>query len=295
MPLRQPAESALGQFEPDRHQGRAGSVDAGLGMRPLADPQRLLEQVVKQPSGRAGVLGGPQGDLDLAEDLRLADHHRVETAGDREQVLDGPVLVVHVQVRCQLIEPDRAVPRHELGDLRDAGVELLDVGVDLDPVTRRQHDGLGDVRRVNRVAKQLGPRVVVERDAFEQRHRCGAVRETDNEQAHRHTDPIGLALLVKGQDLQLQRQVDLADVHVVRNGQQNRCEVEHAADSGGDQAVAHFLRRARGRGDNTDHRARATDDVIQQLQWLDLEVRDPLALDARNRRRPDRRPGTRAS
>ena len=41
---------------------------------------------------------------DLAEDLALADHHRVQAAGHREQVLHGAVLVVHVQVRGQLVE-----------------------------------------------------------------------------------------------------------------------------------------------------------------------------------------------
>ena len=34
-----------------------GPVDAGLGVHPLADPQRLLDQLVQQPAGGA-VLGG---------------------------------------------------------------------------------------------------------------------------------------------------------------------------------------------------------------------------------------------
>ena len=35
----------------------SGMVDAGLGVRPLADPQRLLDQLVQHLAGRVG-LGG---------------------------------------------------------------------------------------------------------------------------------------------------------------------------------------------------------------------------------------------
>ena len=42
--------------------------------------------------------------LDLAEDLALADDHRVEAADHGEQVRDGAVLVVHVEVRSQRLE-----------------------------------------------------------------------------------------------------------------------------------------------------------------------------------------------
>ena len=49
------------------------------------------------------------GVAELPEDLRLADDHRVEPGGDREQVLDGPVLVVHVEVVGQLVGGDAGV------------------------------------------------------------------------------------------------------------------------------------------------------------------------------------------
>src|SRR5439155_27222022 len=51
-----------------------------------------------------------------------------------------------------------------------------------------------------------------------------------------------LALLVVGQDLELDRQVDLADGHVVGNGDHRGGEVEDGGDAGGHHAVGHLLR-----------------------------------------------------
>ena len=139
------AEDLPGLVQADGDEGPAGAVDAGLGVGPLADPQGLLDQVVEQPAGAAGVLRGAQPDPDLAEDLALADDHRVQAAGHREQVRHGAVLVVHVEVRGELVEVDAGVPRQQLGDLGDAAVELVDVGVHLDPVAGGQHHRLGGV------------------------------------------------------------------------------------------------------------------------------------------------------
>ena len=54
---------------------------------------------------------GAQRRAHLAEDLALADDHRVQAAGDREQVRDGAVLVVHVEVRGELVDAARRVLR----------------------------------------------------------------------------------------------------------------------------------------------------------------------------------------
>ena len=55
--------------------------------------------------GRAGVLRRAVGVLELAEDLRLAEHHRVEAGGDGEHVRDGAHVVVVVEAvvdaRCR--------------------------------------------------------------------------------------------------------------------------------------------------------------------------------------------------
>src|SRR5437016_68585 len=61
-----------------------------------------------------------------------------------------------------------------------------------------------------------------------------------------------LALLVVSQDLELDRQVDLADGHVVGNGDHGRGEVEDGGDPGGHHAVGHLLRVTGRDRDDTD-------------------------------------------
>ena len=75
-----------GERESRGHHVLSGPVDAGLGVRPLAHAQGLLHQVVQEPAGR--ITFGRDGVrvAELAENLRLADDHRVETRGDPERV-----------------------------------------------------------------------------------------------------------------------------------------------------------------------------------------------------------------
>ena len=74
------------------------AADGGVGARPLAGLEGVAEQEVERgpaaPSSRAAL---PRL-LDLAEDLALAEHGRVEPGGDLEEVRDGGVVVVDVEV-----------------------------------------------------------------------------------------------------------------------------------------------------------------------------------------------------
>ena len=82
-------------------QGGGGAIDRRLGVRTLADPQRLLEEGVEGRADAAVLLALAQRLAGLAEDLSLADHHRVETGGHLEEVGDRAVVVVDVEVRQQ--------------------------------------------------------------------------------------------------------------------------------------------------------------------------------------------------
>ncbi len=102
------ADRALARPRPARRSpasGRPGRCRSRCG--PACRPAGPAGPGVELAAGRPGVLGAAQGDPDLAEDLALADDHRVQPAGHREQVLDGAVLVVHVEVRGELLERRR--------------------------------------------------------------------------------------------------------------------------------------------------------------------------------------------
>ena len=146
----------------------AALVDVGLGAGALADPERLLEQDVEGRADGAELLAEAERVAGLAEDLALADGHRVEPGRHLEQVRDGAVVVVDVEVRQhrlgRLAGPVDEQPRQ----LLDAAVEPVDVGVDLDPVAGRDHGGLGDVLAGRDVLDELGHGLGVERDLLEQ-------------------------------------------------------------------------------------------------------------------------------
>jgi hypothetical protein len=51
----------------------------------LGDRERALEQLVQRAAERARLVGLAHRLLHLAQDLRLAEHHRVEAGGDAER------------------------------------------------------------------------------------------------------------------------------------------------------------------------------------------------------------------
>jgi hypothetical protein len=181
------AQPPGGQAQAHADQVRPGPVDSGLGVRALSGPQRHPADLAEFPAERLLLPGGGQRLAHLAQDLAFADHHRVEPADDLEQVLQGPVLVVHVQVRRQLGQRDAGVPGQQLADRADPTVELVHVGVDLDPVAGRNDEGAGHVLGRRDVAAQLAQLVAADRGALQDRDGRAFVAQPDHEHAHEPT------------------------------------------------------------------------------------------------------------
>jgi hypothetical protein len=81
-----------------RHRMRA---DLGLAAHFLGHRERALEQLVQVRAQRAGLTGGAHRVLQLPQDLRFAEHHRVQAAGHAERMAHGFRLGQRVQVRRQ--------------------------------------------------------------------------------------------------------------------------------------------------------------------------------------------------
>jgi hypothetical protein len=71
---------------------------------------------------------------------------------------------------------------------------------------------------------------------------------------------LAATLLVEGENLQLDREIDLAHLDFVGNGEDDRCKVKDAADTGGDQTIADILRNLAGGRDNSDGSVTIADD-----------------------------------
>ena len=80
--LGQISENLLGQPDCGKgHRNRAGA-DAGVGAHLLGDCKRVLKQPLQSAAERPGAVGGLIGRLDLTEDLRLAQHQRIQPGGN---------------------------------------------------------------------------------------------------------------------------------------------------------------------------------------------------------------------
>ena len=93
------AENLARQFhggvaDRDRHLS-----DAGFGAHALGHAEGAGQQAFQPSAERAAILGGGVGGLELAQDLRLADHHGIQAGGHAEEVMDGVAAFVAVEVR----------------------------------------------------------------------------------------------------------------------------------------------------------------------------------------------------
>ena len=163
---------------------RSHPVDVGLGVRALADAQGLLEQHVERGADGAGLLADAQRLAGLAQDLALAEHHRVQPGGDVEQVRDRAVVVVHVEVRQHLVGRLAGALADHPRDRLDAAVEAVDVGVDLGAVAGGEHRRLGDVLALGDLADQLLHALGVEGDPLQDRDGGRVVGDAHDQDAH---------------------------------------------------------------------------------------------------------------
>ena len=175
-------------------QRRGGAVDVGLGVGPLADAQRLLEEGVEGRADGAVLLADAQRLAGLAEDLALADDHRVESGGDLEEVRDGALVVVDVEVRQQRLGGLLGARDEQAGEVLDAAVEAVDLGVDLEPVAGHDRGRLGDVLTADHVGDQLDRAVGVEGEALEELDRSRLVGDADDQNAHETSSDPATAL-----------------------------------------------------------------------------------------------------
>ena len=219
----------------------------------------------------------------LAEDLALAERHRVEPGDDLEQVRHRAVVVVDVQVRQHRLGALTGPVDEQPGDLLDAAVEPVHVGVDLEPVAGGDHGRLGDVLAGGDVVDQLVHAVRVERDPLEQRDRRGLVGDAHRPGTLIPRRPLGLALLVVRQDLQLDGQVDLAHVDLVGDVQDRRREVQDAGDPAGDHPVGDVLGGDRRGGDHADRDRVVAGDLLEVVERAYVDAGDDLLVPVRVR------------
>jgi hypothetical protein len=178
-------KDALG--EPDRGGGHRNRCAADVGMRAhvLGDGKRALEQAVEHQPQRSRRRGSLHRLLHLAQDLRLTQDHRIESARDAERVRNGPFLRQRVDVLRQR-RPGHAMERLEpLHDRLGLGAMEVNLG----PIAGRQNRRLLDLRLPEEIAQCGAQRIDLERDPLPHLERRGAVVKAECVERHGRDRP----------------------------------------------------------------------------------------------------------
>ena len=93
--------NALRQAHRGGGEGNGVGPDLRFGAHALGRRKRRLKQLVERRSCAAVLLGEPVRILQLTQNLRFAEHHRVQTRGDAEGVLHRQPLLMDVQTGGQ--------------------------------------------------------------------------------------------------------------------------------------------------------------------------------------------------
>src|SRR5712691_8629072 len=180
----EPREDLLRQLDRGERDGHRMPRDLRFRPHPLRNGERLGEERVKRGPDRLARLGERERILHLAQDLRLADHHRVEARRHAERVTNRLPIGVRIEDRLHggRLHTAMSAELTERGGARLTG--HVGDGVHLDPVARREDEDLTDDARRGDVAEQLAQLVFVDGELLPELHRRVAVREASDEERH---------------------------------------------------------------------------------------------------------------
>jgi hypothetical protein len=133
----QVAENLARQFHRGVADGHGAGADAGFRAHPLGHGKGLVHQLVEQKTGAAALGRVTVGLLQLAEDLRLADDHRIQAGGHQEQVLDRGLVPMLVDMPVQFLDGHGA-GKQLVEDLGAGLLRVLAGEQHLDPVAGGQ-------------------------------------------------------------------------------------------------------------------------------------------------------------
>ena len=144
-PLAQVPEHPIRKRE--RHRARRCRVRSDRGLRTCAPPGSDGRAEEKR-HGRPGRSGHPallERVADLTEDLRFAEHERVEPGSDATEMAGSVLAGVHVQMVDQQVALDAVRVGQHSDQLVASVVDPVgEIRVELDPVARLQHGVLVD-------------------------------------------------------------------------------------------------------------------------------------------------------
>ena len=143
-----------------------------------------MQKAVEDQPGRLELGGVAVSGLDLAEDLRLAEDHRIQARCDPEQMPDGILALVIIQVLVDFVRRYLVVLGNEPPQRRDGRLRLLGCGTQLDPVAGRDDQAFGNRGQLEHFMQWPLHGGRCECEAFTNFNRCCFVAQPDDDDMH---------------------------------------------------------------------------------------------------------------
>lgn len=101
-----------------RHRHRV-LADRSIGTHLLGGIERRLKQPPQQRTDGAGLAGHGVGRFHLTENLRFAQHQRIEPGGDAHHVTNSRIVFMHIGTGAQFVEAQMVIigqpAQHDIG------------------------------------------------------------------------------------------------------------------------------------------------------------------------------------
>jgi len=153
----QATEDLTCHFDGDRGDGDGRAADLGLGADTLGYGEGTLQQRLQRRGDSADLVRDGIGLLDLAEDLRLADYHGVQRAGDAEEMTDRLAVAELVKVRLDGVGWNGEVFVQEAKEVCRIALRAVVLhGEELDTVTGGEDHGFAYSRLLGEGACGVG-------------------------------------------------------------------------------------------------------------------------------------------
>lgn len=178
----QVGEDLLGQAHGSEGHGHRVFTDGGIGAHRLGGAEGGLEQAPEQWPDGAGLTRHGVGGLELAENLRLAQHHRVKPAGDAHHVPNRVLLAVHVGAGAQFVDTQAMIVGQPLQHFIAAQLILLQV--QLAAVAGREDRCLAAGCQPTQLLQRLDQLLRGESNALAHLYRGGLVVDTEGDKGH---------------------------------------------------------------------------------------------------------------
>ena len=185
-------ENPLGQAHGGECDRDRIGADAGIGANPLGHREGVLEQALQRRIEGACVAGHVVRTLDLAQDLRFAEHHRLKASGDAEQVAHRIGLGVAIE---ELIDIGAVQLLVAVQPLERRGLRArIDVAVKLGTIAGREDHRLAHARLGHQITQGADRVVRAECRPFAQGDRGAKMIESECDQGHGCDNRLSLPL-----------------------------------------------------------------------------------------------------